>query len=444
MTINPTCWRAAAIAILLLPTHAATARADSLREALSRALATNPVLQSARALQRATKDEVTIQGAQGLPSIKATTNHREFIQQSSNAFAPPERKLEANGDILVPVYSGGAVKNAVRAANERVEAGQSDLRSAENLLLTQVVTAYMDVLLTEALVELAAGNVSVLRTDLEASSERYRIGDLTITDVAQSRSRLAAAKARVLQAEADLVASRAIYQRLVGSPAVKLEPPPPLSNLPDTADEALEAAIANNPDLAATSNRTAAAGYDTKVAGAGRLPVISLTGNAGYGDFFGTLQSQSGALLQREVTANVGAEVTIPVYQGGFPAARERQARAWESATLEQAIAAERLLIDQIRSTFARWQAASSAITSSQVAVAAGKVGLEGVRAGNLTGDRTILEVLNAEQELLDARTRLVGARRDAYVEAFTLLALMGRAGPRDLGLDEPALQYDP
>ena len=433
---------ASAVALALL---AAPAAADNLREALAQAYNTNPTLEAARANQRATDEGVAIQRAQGLPTLNVTATHIEFIQQSANAFTAPERNLSVAPQLLVPVYSGGAIRNGVRAAKDRVEAGAADLRNTESTIFSQVVAAYMDVLRTEALAALAANNVAVLRTNLEATSDRFQIGDLTITDVAQSRSRLAVAEGDLQQAQANLIAARETYIRLVGSAPGALEAPPPLPGLPDTVGEAIVSALENNPNLIAAKERAEAAGYDTKVAGAGRLPTVGLFVNGEYTDFFGTLGGPIAAeFAQSEKTANAGVRVTIPLFQGGLPAARQRQAGARESAALEDVIATERQVIAETRATYSNWQAANSVIKSAQAAVEAAELSLEGVRAENSIGNRTILDVLNAEQELVNARAQLVTARRNAYVAGFNLLALMGRAEARDLNLDTGTLLYDP
>lgn len=424
---------------------AAPAQADTLREALAAAYTTNPTLEGARANQRANDENVPINRAQGLPSANVTATHIEFIQQSSNAFVAPDRNLGVSAQLLVPVYSGGAVRNSIAAAKERVEAGQADLRNTESTLFAQVVAAYMDVLRTEALVALATNNIAVLRTNLEATSDRFQIGDLTITDVAQSRSRLAVAEGDLQSAEANLIAARETYIRLVGNEPGELEAPPPLPGLPATVGDAIVAALENNPNLDAAKLRAEAAGYDTKAAGAGRLPTVGLFVNGEYSDFFGTLGGPVAAdFVQSEKTANAGVRVTIPLFQGGLPAAQKRQAGARESAALEDVIAAERQIIAETRSTYANWQAANGVIKSAQAAVEAAELSLEGVRAENSIGNRQILDVLNAEQELVNARAQLVTARRNAYVAGFNLLALMGRAEARDLNLDTGGVLYDP
>jgi outer membrane protein len=436
---------------------AAPAQADTLREALVGAYNTNPTLEGARANQRATDEGVPIQRAQGLPSANVTATQIEFLQQSANAFTAPDRNLGVNAQLLVPVYSGGAIRNGIAAAKERVEAGQADLRNTESTLFAQVVAAYMDVLRTEALAALTANNVAVLRTNLEATSDRFQIGDLTITDVAQSRSRLAVAEGDFQLAEANLIAARETYIRLVGRAPGELEAPPPLPGLPDGVGEAIVTALENNPNLIGTKLRAEAAGFDTKVAGAGRLPTISVFVNGDYSDFFGTLGGSLAnqppdpndpnpplQFAQSEKTANAGIRVTIPLFQGGLPAARQRQAGARESAALEDVIAAERQVIAETRSTYSNWQAANAVSKSAQAAVEAAELSLEGVRAENSIGNRTILDVLNAEQELVNARAQLVTARRNAYVAGFNMLALMGRAEARDLNLDTGGVLYDP
>lgn len=446
MTRMPASLRLAASAsVLTLIALAAPAQADNLREALAEAYTTNPTLEAARANQRATDETVAISRAPGLPSANITATHIEFIQQSANSFTAPERNLSIAPQLLVPVYSGGAVRNGVKAARNRVEAGQADLRNTESAIFSQVVAAYMDVLRTEALAALAANNVSVLRTNLEATSDRFQIGDLTITDVAQSRSRLAVAEGDLRLAEANLIAAREAYIRLVGRAPGELEAPPPLPGLPDTVGEAIVSALENNPNLIAAKERAEAAGFDTKAAGAGRLPTVGVFVNGEYSDFFGTLGGPVAAqFAQSEKTANAGVRVTIPLFQGGLPAARQRQAGARESAALEDVIASERQIIAETRATWSNWQAANAVIKSAQAAVEAAELSLEGVRAENSIGNRTIIEVLNAEQELVAARAQLVTARRNAYVAGFNLLALMGRAEARDLNLDTGGVLYDP
>ncbi|MDY7096849.1 MAG: TolC family outer membrane protein [Pseudomonadota bacterium] len=423
----------------------APARADTLREALASAYNTNPTLAGARADTRAADEEVPATSAQGLPSVNATATHIEFVRQSANQFTAPDRNLGVNVQLAVPIYRGGAIRNGTNAAKERVEASRAVLRGTESAVFSQTVAAYMDVLRTEALAGLAANQVDVLTVNLEATSDRFEIGDVTRTDVAQSRSRLALAEGDLRTAMSNLVAARNSYIQLVGKAPGDLEAPPPLPNLPETVGLAVVSALENNPDLIAAKERAEAAGYDTKAAGAGRLPTLDGFANGDYSDFFGTLGGPTAAQFrQAETTANVGVRLTIPLFQAGLVAARQRQASARETSALEQVIATERDVIAQTRSAYESWKASNAVIESSKVAVEAAEVSLEGVRAENSIGNRTILDVLNAEQELVSAQAQLVTARRNAYVAGFTLLATMGRAEARDLDLDTGGPLYDP
>ena len=423
---------------------ATPAHADTLREALAQAYETNPVLQAARAQQRATDETIAVERAAGRPNASVAGTYIEFLKTSGNSFTAPDRTLQVGPDLSVPVYQGGAVKNAIRAADERIEAGRADLRGTESAIFSQVVAAYMDVLQAEALVGLNVNQVQVLSTNVEATGDRFEIGDLTRTDVAQSQSRLALAEGDLQSARSNLIGARETYIRLVGEYPTNLEPPPPLPNLPDSPNTAVDVALERNPDLIAARERADAAGYDVRVAGSNRLPRVNVFTGADYSNFFGSLGGPTSAqFAQSELTANAGVQFTIPIYQGGRPAALRRQAQAREGAALEQVIAAERDVIAQVRASFASYRAALSIIDSSRTAVSAAELSLEGVRAENSIGNRTVLDVLNAEQELLVARVQLVTARRNAYVAGFSLLAAMGLAEARDLGLDGGTL-YDP
>ena len=400
--------------------------ADDLRDALNAAYATNPSLQGARAQQRATDETVPIARAAGLPSLQGASSYTEFLKNSANNFTSPDRAFDSSLQLSVPVYSGGGVKNSVLAAETRVKAGQADLRGAESGIFSRVVASYMDVILAEAVVGLNRNNVEVLTVNLRATRDRFEIGDLTRTDVAQSQARL-------------------VFDYVVPAGQM-LQPPPPLAGLPDTPAEATQIALDNNPDLIAARQRSTAAGFDVKAVSASRLPRISVFTGLGYTDYLGTLggtAAGTGAFTQSQTTAQAGIRASIPMFQGGLPAAQRRQAQARENATMEQEIAIEREVIATVRAAFASWQATDEIIASSQSAVDAATLSLEGVRAENSVGNRTILDILDAERELLQAQTRLVTARRNAYVAGFSLLSAMGMAEARDLGLDGGPL-YDP
>ncbi|WP_425326465.1 TolC family outer membrane protein [Sphingomonas oligophenolica] len=425
--------------------YASVAQAETLQEALLKAYQSNPTITAQRAAQRATDENVPIARSQGLPGVSANGGVTDNLVQANNSFFSPSRFGNASVNVALPIYSGGAVKNGVKAAETRVEAGRATLRSTEANLFTNVVAAYMNVIRDEAVVGLNQQNVRVLDTNLRASRDRFQVGDLTRTDVAQSEARLALANAQLQSAEAQLIASRETYVAVVGSPPAALETPPALPNLPDSPQTAVTTALDGNPTLAAARKQRDATRYDVAVARANRLPKVNLVTGGNYTNYLGSIPSLANgqSIAGSATSATAGVQFTLPLFQGGRPAAQVRQAEALRSQAIENETGAERTVISQTRSAYAMWQSSLQVITSSETAVNANKLSLEGVRAENSVGTRTILDILNAEQELLNSQVTLVTARRDAYVAGFALLAAMGQAEANDLGLEGGVL-YDP
>ncbi|WP_414901925.1 TolC family outer membrane protein [Sphingomonas flavalba] len=426
----------------------APAAAETLRDALVKAYTHNPILTGARAGQRANDENVPIARADGLPSAQASVNYDEYLANTAVVSGGgltannPARALTGNVQLAVPIYRGGAVRNAVRAAKTRVEAGAEGLRATEASVFSQTVAAYMDVIRDRAIVELNRENVKVLEVNLQAAKDRFEVGDLTRTDVAQSEARLAIAQSDLRGAQARLIASRESYIKMVGDVPGDLEPPPPLPDLPADPDSAVDVAIAENPDLLAANKERQASGYDINAAQSNWLPRVSAVASGGYNDYLNSIPGAGRTIDTKSAT--VGVSATIPIFQGGRPGALVRQAQARSGQAIENAIAVERDVVAQTRAAFASWRSSLEVIESSQVAVSANTLSLEGVRAENSVGNRTILDILNAEQELLNAQVQLVSARRDAYVAGFALLAAMGRAEARDLALDGGTALYDP
>jgi outer membrane protein len=416
----------------------------TLRDALVQAYNTNPDLAGERANQRANDENVPIARSRGLPGVNSTGSFSDSLYDSDSTFGPT-RQGRVGLDLSVPVFSGGAVRNSVRAAETRVEAGQANLRGAESDIFTQATTAYVDVLRDEAIVRLNQQNSRVLEVNLQATRDRFEVGDLTRTDVAQSEARLALAQSQLRTAEARLIGSRENYIRVIGTPPGVLAEPPALPNLPDDVATAEQTALANNPFLEAVKLARDATRYDVSVAKAGRLPTVSLGVGGDYYNYLGSVgsQAQLQGIQDDGFATTLGAQLTVPIFQGGRPAAQVRQAQARQGAAIEQVTLTERGVIAQARSTYAAYQSSLRVIESSRVAVEANRLSLEGVRAENSVGTRTILDILNAEQELLNSQVNYVTAERDAYVAGFSLLASMGRAEAKDLGLDGGPL-YDP
>jgi outer membrane protein len=434
-----------AIASFLLASALATpAAAETLQGALAKAYNANPTISGARAQQRATDENVVIQRAAGLPSLTANSEFGENVLVPPGQQATIGRSISNSLQLSVPIYQGGLVRNNVRAANQRVLAGQETLRATEGSVFSQVVAAYNDVIRDQSIVELNRANVRQLQVNLNATSDRFEVGDLTRTDVAQSEARLQLARGDLRTAESNLIGSRERYIALVGDVPTDLAPPPPLPNLPANPEQAVEVAIKENPDLLAAGRNREAARFDVRAADAARLPRLAAFGRGQSSNFLNSIQAtEFSSFPNQQTSGTVGLQASFPLYQGGGPSARVRQAQAQRSQAFEREIEVERSIIQQTRAAFASWRASQDVIRSAEAAVAANQLSLEGVRAENSVGNRTIIETLNAEQELLNAQVQLVTARRNAYVAAFTLLAAMGQAEARDLNLDGVAL-YDP
>jgi outer membrane protein len=420
---------------------AGTAAADTLREALVSAYQTNPTLTAQRETLKATDATVAIAKAAGRPQVSATVGLNKDLSRSgileTGGSGPT---LSVGADVSYPLFNGGSVRNSVRAAETRVEAGRATLTGVEGDVFTQAVSAYMDVIRDRAIVELNQNNVKVLETNLEATRDRFQIGDLTRTDVAQSEARLQLGRSQLAAAEGQATASEATYRQVIGHPPGDLAPPPPLPPLPTSSDEAVRIALAENPDLLSISRQAIASGYDVNVARASRLPNLSAVGSATY---VNQVAGGTGGFPSTGTQTTVGLSANIPLFQGGLPAARIRQAQAQQGQVLEQVVGTERAVVQTARADFADYDAAQREIQAQTVAVQANQLALEGARAEQTVGTRTVLDVLNAEQELLNSQVALVTAKRDAYVDGFQLLNAMGQAQAQELGLDGGPL-YDP
>lgn len=436
----------AVIAALLAGQPAA---ADTLGGALAQAYKTSPVLAGSREQLRAIDEGVPIAKAQSRLQVSGTVG----VTQSTtglNTLDNGGRVLTGGVNLSYPLFQGGRVKNAINAAEARVVAGRADLRTTEGNFFTQAVGAYMDVLLGESVVELNTGNVRVLETNLRATRDRFQVGDLTRTDVAQSEARLSLARSQLATAQGNLTRYRESYRRVIGTWPEHLEPPPALPKLPATADQAVDIALANNASISAATASTQAAQYDVRAAQGQRLPRLAVTGFSQYNDYLNTRAQSAG--LPKSANAGIdqtyglhqaGVSLTVPLYQGGGVGAQVRKAQALEHAALEDSIDTERQVIANARGAYAAFQAAEQAISANEQAVAANRLALEGTRAENSVGQRTIIEVLNAEQEYLNSQVQLVTAQRDRYVAGFALLNAMGQAEAGKLNLDGGSL-YDP
>lgn len=427
---------------------ASTAQAETLRDALAAAYANNPTLTAQRANVRVADENVPLAKAAGLPSVDGTVTYQENVLQGqplpSGFFSDPDRQIIAQLALDVPLVQFGAVRNSIRAAEQRVMASRFGLRSTEAELFTAVVGAYMDVLRDEAVVRLNQRNLEVLEFTLEETRERKAAGNRGPTDVAQAEARVYLAQSQLANAQSQLVTSRETYIRLVGTPPAALDSPPPLPSMPQSAAAAVNKAYDNNPQLLAATAELRATEFDVESAVGQSRPQLSGIAGLNQFDFLDSLQTGTGPRNnQQGTTAFVGLRLSIPFFQGGRASATIRQAQARQSVAIEQKLEAERLLVADARSAFATWQYAEIVTRAAERGVQSNEVVVEGLRAETRAGFRPLLDRLNAEQELLNAEVTLVTARRDAYVAGFALLAAMGMAEARNLNLDSVVL-YDP
>ena len=432
-----------ALAALLLAGTAMPAAAETLQEALAAAYRDNPTLTAARAGLKATDENVDIAKSNGRPTANITSQYSQTAWQNVVSPFTADKSLTTTLRASVPIYQGGQALANIKGAEKRVEAGEFDLKSTELSVFSQVVAAYMDVIRTDAITGLSQKNVDVLEVNLKYTRDRFEVGDLTRTDVAQSEARLALARSDLKTAQSQLIAARETYIQVVGHAPVDLQPPPPLPGLPDTPDNAVDIALANNPDLASARKSKDASTYAVRAAQGQRLPTVSVFTQGQHLTYLGSAPDFPGLPTGDQESVAIGAQLTLPLYQGGAPGARVRQSKAQEEQAIEKVTSVERNVVAQTRSLYSSWQANNEVIASNKVAVDANSLSLQGVRAENTVGTRTILDILNAEQEEFSSQVQLVTAQRNAYVAGFSLLAAMGKASAADLNLDAGPL-YDP
>lgn len=427
-------------AILLIAVatlQAAPASADTLAAAIVSAYDSNPDLGAQRAVVRQADEAVP----QALAAGRPTLGTRLSADQAGLDFTNNGRTYSAGLQLSQSLYQGGRVGTAVSAGENRILAARARLRSTENRIVLDVVTAYADVLRYGRVVELNVSQVKVLEREQQASKDRFEVGDLTRTDVAQSQARLATAQSNLVVAQNQLAAARQAYLSVVGRLPENLEAMPPLPVLPGTAGQAVDFARENNPGLLAARFDEAAARYDVKTFQKQRLPTLGATAGASYSYFQGGGGGTSFVRQGGFFTQDAQIVATIPLYQAGLIGSEVRQAQARQSQLLETITLTGRTTEENVTNSFNQLRAARAVIEASKVAVEANTLAAEGVKQENQVGTRTIIEVLNAEQELLTTQVNLVTARREEQVAAYSLLASVGAAEAVALGL--PVTEYD-
>jgi outer membrane protein len=425
-------------AILALLTAAAVpAHATTLEEALRAAYTTNPTLDAQRADLRATDEQAAIARAGGRPQAQVQASYTRGLNGLRD-LEGYNQALIAGVSASLPLYQGGRVRNAIRAADLRSDAGRAQLRATEGDTFLDVVGAYLDVLRDREIVALGRENVATLERYRQAGETRLKLGDITRTDVAQTQARIEIGTSGLVNGEGNLVGSEQTYRNVVGLDPVALTPPAP-PPLPASADEAVAIALRTNAALQALDKAAQAATRDVAAAEGARLPIVSLGAATNYYDYRDRF---AGIGDVRSDASQVGATVTLPLYQGGVVSAQIRQARDRVDEAIDRRAAAERQVEAGTRAAYSSWQSAVRSIAAYERAVAANGDAARGVDVEAKGGERQVLDVLNAQLELLDSRIGLARARHDATLAAYQLLNTMGMADAAHLGL--AAGGYDP
>ena len=460
------------VAAVIAMTSVAPVSAETLKEALAAAYMSNPQLDAQRAALRATDETVRQAKSAYMPRIDANfdqTFGQAQVYQVDDELGPfiigdedndgdgRNDPILGRGDYFdIPrgnqtltvqqnVFRGFRTHNEIQQAKSNVFAGRAQLKDIEQQVLLQAAQAYMDVYRDEATRELNENNVRVLERQLEASRDRFRVGEITRTDVAQSEARLEVAKAQLLQSEAALEASRATFQQVVGRTPAGTETPDELSGLPANLDDAVELALTNDPGVQQARELERAASKGVDVAKGTLLPTVTVQGRLNRNEgtnAFGTLIFSN---IQNARTVSVN--VAVPIWQGGQNHSEIRRQKQIRSQRMLEIRNAENIARAELLTAWNNYRAAQGQITSQNAAVRANEIALDGVRQEANVGSRTTLDVLDAEQELLQSRVNLVGARRDRVVAGYQLLSALGQLTARDQGLGvelyDPEENYD-
>jgi TolC family type I secretion outer membrane protein len=397
-----------------------TAIGQTITDALVQAYNTSPDLAAARAQLRATDEDVAIAMSGWRPTVSFSANVGEAWRRTNgNATAPAEQRLhiEPRGESITlsqSLYRGGRTVASTRQADYSVLADRANLLDTEQSVLLAAATAYVDVVRDQSTLELNVNNERVLQRQLQATRDRFQVGEVTRTDVSQAESRLAAATASRIASEGTLATSRATYLRVVGTAPGRLVAPPPIDGLPSSLSEANAQASQNSFPVVGALNTERAARENVDVIFGELLPNVSLNGS-----FVDSRGQQT--VLGRSKQATVSVTATVPLYEGGSVMARTRQAKETAMQRRKELDTEIRTAIQSSSPAWEALQTARAQVTSFDAQVKAAQIALEGVRQEQEVGSRTVLDVLDAEQELLNAQVSLVNAQRNVVVQSYTL-----------------------
>lgn len=417
-------------------------RAETLEEALAYTYVANPSILSQRAYVRSIYEKVTQSQAGYKPVIAGQASYGyEYDRSKSNPLFEENESRPVNLGVNAsqPLFSGFGTVYAVQAAKEQFEAERSNLRNIEQSALMDAVTAYTDVIHALAVLKLNQNNESVLQRQLEYTQDRFRVGELTKTDVAQAEARHAGAVASRISAEGDLKVAYAQYRKVVGKMPEKIfEPEVPAAKLPQTLEDAVDLALKNNPVVQAAEMQAKSAQSSINVAESGHYPKLALEAsylnsraNAhGRDDLLGELGRA------RQEDTSVKLVLDVPLYTAGDTASKVRESKHLAGQARINVNTVRRDVVRQTTQAWEAYQSTLASLASLEEQVRASALALEGVRYEEQAGTRTILDVLNAEQELLDARVSVVTAKKNLVAASYQLIASVGMMTPSGLGLD--------
>jgi outer membrane protein len=433
---------AAATVLLWALANPMPALADTIEAALVRAYQNNPQLNAQRAQVRATDENVpqALSGYRPKVSVTASAGYQysDALSNFGTAIdfhgATPPTSVGATA--TQTLYNGNQTANKTRAAESQVSGAREGLRVLEESVLLSAATVYMDYLRDAAIVEVNKSNVRVLDQTLKQTQDRFNVGEVTRTDVAQSEAQLAAGKTQLLAAQATLTTTQANFRRIIGNEPSALQPGSPVDRyLPGTLPGAVELSLIENPNVTAAMFGIDVQFLQVRVNEGALLPTV--TAQAAVQQ-----QYQTNITSPRTFAASALVQATVPIYQGGAEYSLIRQSK--------ENLAQQRLVLEQTRdqaraNTVTAWGqlvAGKAQVASAQSQVTASEIALNGVREEAKAGQRTTLDVLNAQQALVNARVALVTAQHDRVVASYSVLSTIGRLSPQVLHLQTTT--YDP
>jgi outer membrane protein len=411
--------------------------ADSFTDALEATYKNNPTIKAERERQKATDEDV----AQALSGFRPTASANYSKGRQRTAFGGGGWTYgSTEGKSLrveQPLFKGGGTLSSYNSAKQRVRSGAFRLSGVEQQVMLNAITSYMDVVRATSILELSRNNEEVLSKQLGAARERFDVGEVTRTDVAQSEARLSNARTQVIAAEGQLISAIAAFDRTVGyKPEGLLVQPSDFPQLPATLEEALAQADQANPELMEAVHAAKSSHYDVWTNKSALLPKVSLVGSMSRQEGAGVLGTSK---FDQD---SIGVEVSIPLYQSGAEYSRVREAKNIERQRNYTVQDTRQTTEQSVTHAWEQLETAISTIKTRDEQINAAEIALDGVRQEQEYGARTVLDVLDAEQELFVAKTNLVQAQRDRVVAAYNLLLTLGKLTPANLQL--AVQQYDP